>query len=717
MRSDHRVVGHPAFSPIGTSKVTGAGRYPPDYAYPDVLHAGLLGSDVPHAVISHFDARGASAIPGVEAVLSRADLGLDDTVRHVGDVVAAVAAETPELVSAALAAIEVSYDRLAVVADPRAALESGAPLLEPGKDSNLALLVDFHSGDIESALAAADVVYEAEYTTGRPTHCNLSPRLCFARAGDTLEIMSSVDAPHFARRELAHELGIPVEQVSLSLPELMTSSFGGRSSINRHCEPIAARLAMAVPGRQVRLSYDPVQEFVAGTTRHAITAKLVAGATATGRLTALDIDLVADHGPYDSFVNRIVLSAGRDRPLDLWSIDHYRYRGRAVLTNNLMGGEMRGIGATQINYLLGAHMDELARKIGVDPLEFTLRNMADSARGRPSGGLEECLRQGAAAFGWGDPGAGPSRPGSGVGLGIGTHTTGLGTFHGPDSASAVVVLEGDRVVVSTAAPDSGQGMSTVVAQIVAEELGVEVRSVEMLPIDTASAPADAGGSVASRGTYVVGSAVRHAALDLREKALQAAAGYLGSEPGDLVMDGAVIRRLDGSGSVPVSQLDVRLEGRAEAVMDKTPPTYGAYFAEVTVDQDSGAVSVLRLVAAIDVGFAVNPSQCRGQVEGAIAHGLEFALGAEVVVRGGFPENTSLVDYRVARASDMPEIEVILVEGADADGPYGARGIGTPAITPVLPAVANAVRDAIGRHMRKVPMWPEEVAETLKQGVG
>lgn len=696
-------VGQPVRAKLGTAKVTGAGKFPPDYDSTDCLHAAVLTSDVPHAAITNFDATSALRIPGVNVVLSREDLGLDTTVRHVGDVVAAVAAESAERAAEAVSALRVSFDRRLVITDPDQALREDAPVLDPEKASNLALLVEYSQGDAAQAFGEAAIVYEADYWTGRPTHCNLSPRTCIAFASDKVEVMTSVDAPHFAQRELAHSLGLPIDRVRIVLPELMTSSFGGRSSINRHCEPIAARLAMAVPGRRVRLSYDPISEFVAGTTRHSITARLTAGATTSGELVALEVDLVADHGPYDNFVNRIVLSAGRDRALDIWSVDNYKYRGRAVLTNNLMAGEMRGIGATQINYLLGAHMDELARRVGIDPVEFVLLNLTDSARSKADGGLEGCLRQGADVFNWRDLKAknDPTKK-VGLGVGVGTHTTGLGTFHGPDTASAVVAVEGSRVHISTAAPDSGQGFSTVASQIVAEELGIDIGLVDVMPIDTDSAPEDPWGSVASRATYVVGTAVRMAAADLNRQLTKISEGRgleLGTDREDI--------------QSTIGHLNRRVESRGTAVMEETPPTYGAYFAEVEVDEGTGKVSVRRIVAAIDVGFAVNPAQCRGQVEGAIAHGIEFALGADLVLRDGFPENTTLVDYQLARAADMPQIDVILIEDRDSDGPYGARGVGTPALTPVLPAIANAIRDAISNHLHRVPMRPEDVANSLR----
>ena len=708
-------VGHPVTSILGRTKVTGEGRFPPDYPASEMLHGAVLRSDFPHARLAPLDLSVAQNMPGVAVVLSRLDMGLDDVVRHYGDVIAAVAADTDDAALAAVAALDVEFERLPVLADPQEALATSLGL-DPEKPDNLALEITAAHGDVESALSTADVVIERSYHSGRPTHVNLSRRTAVARVDSdgVLEVMTSVDAPFFARRELADVLDRPVDTIRIVLPELATSSFGGRSGISRHCEPIAGHLALRSGGRPVRLMYDPTEEFTAGTTRHPISATIVAGATGDGKLLALDIDLLADHGPYNNFVNRILLSACRDRPLDIYEVEHYRYRGRSALTNNPMAGEMRGIGATQIGYFLGAHMDELARRLDLDPIDFHMRNLAAAARGaNDSGGLAECIRLGAEAFAWG---ADVTRPRTlrGAGVGLGTHTTGLGTFHGPDRAAAAVTLgpEGETEI-AVAAPDSGQGSATIMAQIVSEELGVDLGSVVLRPIDTESAPNDPWGSVASRGTYVVGSAVKLAASSVRRSLVAAGALMLGVRPEAVELTPGVL--LSGDARISVDEVISRIgpiSETEEAVIEGAPPTYGAYFAEVDVDADTGVVVVTRFVAALDVGFAVNPAQCRGQIEGALALGMEFALGAEVIVRDGLPENVSLVDYRVTRASDMPEVEVILVEGAEEGGPYGARGIGTPAMTPVLPAIANAVRDALGFRVDVVPMTPEVIRSAV-----
>jgi len=680
------------------AKVSGRGRYPPDDRVPGVLHAAVLRSLEPHAQIERIDVSAAAASPGVRAVLTRTDLGWDDRVRHYGDLIAAVAADSPEEARTAVEAVEVDLRALPAVFDP---FDAVAEPLYADRPDNVTLAVERVLGDPDRALAAAAVRVDGEYRTGRPTHCNLSRRCCVARElpDGSLEVMTAVNAPFFARGELAEELGIPAERIRIVIPELMPSSFGGRSGIAHLCEPVAAGLAMRTGGRPVRLSYGPEEEFVAGHTRHAVVARMAAGATADGDLVALDIDLVADHAAHANFVARIVLANCRDRALDLYRPEHYRFRARAVVTNNVPAAEMRGIGSTQVMFLVGSLLDELARRVGMDPLEFQRRNAVRSGHRVPDSGkvlarvgIEECLARGASAIGWPRARAASSaRHRRGLGVAIGTHTTGLGTFHGPDSARAAVrVGEGGEVLLRIAAPDSGQGSTGVYAKIAADELGVPYDAVRVSPIDTGSSPHDPWGSVASRGVYVVGAAVGMAARRVRERLAAAAGATTGLSLAELV-----------AATGPV-------EEEAASLMDENPPTYGACFVEVEVDTETGEVRVTRAVTALDVGAALSPESCRSQLEGALAQGIEYALGSELLLERGVPGNASLVEYRLFQARDLPEMEVILVETPETSGPYGARGVGTPAIVPVASAVCNAIRDAVGVRVHAIPVRPQEL---------
>lgn len=706
------------------AKVSGRGRYPPDYHPPGMLHAAVLHSLEPHARVERVDSSAASRLPGVEAVVTRADLGWDDRVRHYGDFVAAVAADSAEVAEEAVRALDARLRPLPATFDPLAT--SPAEPLYAEHPDNVTLSVERVVGDPDAALAAADVRLELSFRTGRPAHCNLSPRCCVARElpNGTLEIVTAVNAPFFARKELAEELGIPAERIRIVVPELMPSSFGGRSGIAHMCEPIAAALAMRTGGRPVRLCYDHDEEFVAGHTRHPVVARIAGAATADGDLEALDIDLVADHAGHANFVARIVLANCRDRILDLYRLAHYRFRGRAVVTNNLPAGEMRGIGSTQIMFLVGSFVDELARRVGMDPLEFQLRNtvrpghrVPDSGKVLSRPGAQECLAAGRDMIGWPAPraairSAGPAgRRRRGVGVAVGTHTTGLGTFHGPDASRAAVAVETDGgVVLRIAAPDSGQGSNGVYAQIAARELGVPYGMIRVSPIDTETAPYDPWGSVASRGVYVVGTAVGLAATRVRRRLVEAAGAMLGADAGALaVRDGrVVVPGLDGPGPslAEIVATTGPIEEEAGSAMEENPPTYGACFVEVEVDVDTGEVRVTRATSVVDVGAVLSPESCRSQIEGALAQGIEYALGSEVVLENGVPGNASFADYRLFQARDLPAMEVVMLETPETSGPYGARGVGTPAIVPVAAAVCNAIRSAVGVRVTELPVRPE-----------
>jgi CO/xanthine dehydrogenase Mo-binding subunit len=720
-------VGRDVEPKLGRAKVTGAGRYVADMSLPNMLHTAVLRSEVPYARIRSLDISRSLAAPGVQVVLGRAELGLDDRLRQVGDVIAAIAAESEEEARAALQEIDVELDELPPLLDPLEALVSDTVLYDefPG---NVAFKLERTFGDPDSAFEASDLVLEETYRTGRPVHCNLSRHCCIARVDNDgqLVLMSSVDGPHYARRHLARLLRVDEGTIRIVVPELLSSSFGGHSTINPLHEPIAARLAQWSGGRPVRFLYSSEDEFLAIHTRHPVTVRIKAGCGSDGELLALELDLLADHGSFPNEIARVVCANTCDRVGELLSVPNYRYKGVNVLTNNINAGEFRGIGSTQLMYVLGSHLDEMARHLGIDQIEFYRRNAVKCGdRVLTTGvtlgscGLEECMEQGAEAIGWNDPSRRiPTRSGRrrGIGMGVGIHTTGLG-HEGGDPSRASLNWYGDGSVdLMIGAPDSGQGASTIYAQIVAEELPVGYGDVRIAPIDTATSPLDPWGTVASRGVYVVGTAVREAARDARRALFELASEELGVSVDSLSLTDDGLLRWGETESLEVSRFLSRMGGTAGHGWVNSrvhPPTYGAYFADVEVDEQTGQVFVLRVAAALDLGFAMNPQQCRGQIQGAVVMGQELALSASLELEDGVPLNGSFLDYRVGRMDETPEITAILVEtSSEPTSPYGAKGIGTPSLVPVAPAIANAVRDAIGVRIRQVPITPEVVHRAL-----
>jgi putative selenate reductase molybdopterin-binding subunit len=701
-------------------KVTGRGRYPADEPVASCHFATLVRSPHAHADVV-VDTSAAARVHGVLVAADRVQMGLDQRVRQVGDVVAGVVAATPEAADEAARAIDVRYAVVPGVTDPRTAGTSGVTVDDRFPD-NVVQTVTREHGDVDAALAACAHRLTAEYSSGRPVHYNLARRCCVATVdhAGSIRLRTSVDAPYFARHELAAELGVNEERVVVEVSQSATSSFGGRTSINSLFEPFAVRLARLCAGTPVQLTFSPSEEIAVSHSRHAVGFRLDAGCDADGRLRALDIRVLVDHGAFPSFVTNVVLSNCRDRPLDLISVDNYRFAGSAVLTNNPTAGEMRGIGVTQAMWALGMHLDELARRAGLDPEEFLRRNLArdpgsqPSVRGSARSSVTACLDRARAAARTNPPADHPEGPTCrhGWGFAAGLHTSGLGTFHGGDQSTAELELRADGAIeLRVAAPDSGQGSSPAYRAVAAEVLAVPVESILVAAISTSGSPYDRWGSVASRGVFVIAPAVADAARRLRERIVATAADRWAVDP-------ALVRVAAGAAHAPDGRtaafVDLAQDAPDPVVATSThsvttnPVTYGVCLAEVCVDPGTGATRLLRAISAYDVGHVIDDVQCRGQLVGAVAMGWEHAFGSELAVAGGRPITADPYDFRFARAADLPHVEALLVGSPEPDSAIGARGIGTPAIVSVAPAICNAVRSAVGVRLRRLPASAEDI---------
>ncbi|QLH77272.1 xanthine dehydrogenase family protein [Halosimplex rubrum] len=750
-------VGSSATRKDARAKVRGRARYATDVDHPDALVGGVVRSPVPHAEIVGFDGDAAAAMDDVAAVVPRWDLpgGFDDRVRHYGDAIAAVAAETPAAADAAVEAIEYDLDPLASVHDPRESVRSGAPVVQAdpafGQPDRHPLRVDnpeyvrnvddYHAlevGDPDAAFAAADHVHEASYRTPRVTHCNLDRHCAVAEwSGETLRVTATLGNRGHAEKTLERLFDDPEGEaeveVEVKRPPTAGSSFGGRSLTKLTLEPVAAALAREA-GRSVRLEFDRETEFSAAESRHATHLDLKAGATDDGRLTALSVDAVADTGPYPNGVGHVVLSACRGRPLDTYAVENYRFEGVSAFTNNPPAGEYRGIGVTQITWALESHLDELARRAGFDPVAVRRRNWVAEGDERPhadapvsSCGLRECLDRGRARFeelraspdAGGDDRDGPESERSddtvyGRGVAAGGQITTPAAGNNDDYAGARLTLAPDgSLAVRTGAIDVGQGAATALAQIAAEATGLALDRVTVQGYDPDDAVDDKYGSVANRTTYLVGAAIRDGADDLCDRLRARAADHLDAPPEDLAVREGRVESPDGSAISVGALVDDPLAVTGRAETERAPLAYGVHFAEVAVDTGTGAVDVTAYVAAQDVGYAINPTLVEGQIEGAVGHGIEFALTSEVQLEGGVPTNATLADYPVSSPAEMPDrLACEIVESAEESGPYGAKGVGTPSITPVAPAVTSAVRDAVGERFTAAPVRDEDVLFAL-----
>ncbi len=772
-----RVVGAPLPRVDGRALVAGAPVYTVDLDLPDMLHGKILHSPLAHARVAAIDVTRALALPGVRAVLTHRDVPptrhatagvpfpelspydtrlLDPHLRYVGDWVALVAAETEALAEAALALIDVAYEELPAVFDPVAAMAEGAPQLHdpdtthprfgatPGPVYDARHNVAAHEeiwrgGDFAAAIARADRVVEGTYRTQRVAHCALEPHVSIAQVDgyDRLNIWSSTQVPFHTRRQLARVLGWPVSRIRV-IKLRVGGGFGGKQEML--LEPAAAALAIATR-RPVRLLHTRQEEFNASRFRHPMTIRMRSGVTQDGTLLALEMHAVADTGAYGGHGLTVAQAAGH-KTLCLYRAQAYHFVADAVYTNAPVSGAMRGYGAPQGYFALESHMDEVAAALGLDPLALRRRNHVRrgdddpinldptapeprSARRFRSCGLPECLERGAAAIGWERPlerGRGVVRRGRGLAIAM----QGSGVAGSELGGASIKMNDDGSFNVMTGATDIGQGSDTVLAQIAAETLGVGLDRIVMHSSDTDIDIFDYG-SYASSTTFVSGTGVRRAAAAVRDQVLRVAAAMTGQPLAELDLAGGCVRSRDGTVDLPLAEvaLETLYGTRRQQVMASghaschdSPPPFHAQFVEIAVDCETGQIRVERMVNAIDLGRAVNPRLASGQVEGAVAMGLGYALSEEVLLDDrGRVRNPGFVDYKVLSCLDMPEMTTILVEDPEPTGPYGAKSCGEVPINTPAPAVANALYDALGIRVRSLPITPEKVLAALRAAGG
>ncbi|MBI2370498.1 MAG: molybdopterin-dependent oxidoreductase [Deltaproteobacteria bacterium] len=749
-------VGRPVRSRDGVLRATGRHRFGGDLRRAGMLHAKILRSPHPHAEILGIDVSAARALPGVFAVLTAADIpgknsagfmGEDqpvlcaDKVRYVGDPVAVVAATSEAVAEQALARIRVEYRPLEPLFNPFDALRPGAPRIHSG--GNLFATRGLVRGNPAQGFREADVIVEQCYTTPYQEHAYLEPEagLAYLDEEGRLTIATGTQNPHDDQRVVAALLGLPLDRVRIVNTE-SGGGFGGK--VDTSVQGVLGLLVHRL-GRPVRLAYTRAESFLATTKRHPFYLHYRMGATADGRLTALEAEIVVDKGAYAS-TGWSVIFRGVIHGTGPYEIPHVRVHCRGVYTNQSIGGALMGFGATQVAFAVESQLDLLAERLGLDPLDFRLRNAfrpgSTTATGqRLEGGvhIRECLEavrphyiralveaRHARSL------ASQGHLRRGVGLACGWFGIGVSGFRHPGrraDAAAELTPEG-RVRIYTGCAEMGQGSNTALAQIAAEAFGLPYEAVELVTGDTAQVP-DAGATVASRGTYFSGHAVLQACERLRERLASRAGRLLEEDPGQVICEAGAFRsRLDPGQRVPLRELAAicRAEGiglRAEGsltsrVTDLDEETsqgipyetynYDTQLAEVEVNTETGDIRVLRLTAAFDAGRTIHPVKIAGQYEGGMTFGLGYAL------REGFePGRTfSFTDYRLTRMDQMPEIVLINLDRPDPAGPFGAKGVGNLPANATAPAIAAAVRHATGVHLTAVPFTPDSLRRALVQ---
>ncbi|HHY94865.1 MAG TPA: xanthine dehydrogenase family protein molybdopterin-binding subunit [Firmicutes bacterium] len=759
----------------GLEKVTGQARFVADMLLPGMLHARVVRSPHAHARIVSIDVSRALALPGVKAVVTGEDcpdrigVCIKDQwplarfkVRFTGEPVAAVIATSEEVARKAASMVGVEYEPLPVVLDPEAAAAPGAPLVHedlgeywhlptvfPRADSNVFHHFRLRRGRVEENLARADLVVSNRFVFPSLNHVALEPHGAVAQyiPGQGVNIWTSSQAPFVVRSVVARILGLSPSAVRVVVP-YVGGGFGGKSDVT--IEPLAAVVAQMVPGRPVRLVLDREEVFVGTLVGRGLVAYLTTGVTSDGRILAEKITLYWNGGAYADYAVNIVTGGGYNSP-GPYEIGNIWVDSLGVYTNTPPTGACRGYGHPEVHWACERQREILARRLGLDPVQFRLQNCLAPGKVNSlgqvirehNGRLDLCVRAVAGELGGGAGTGHMGSPYRRVGRGLAVFGKSPVMASNAQSGALVRLNEDGSATVSVGAVEMGQGVYTVLTQIAAEVLGVPPDRVRVVPfVDTEFSPYE-WQTVASHTTWAVGKAVMLAAQDALEQAVAVAANLLDVRPDDLVAGGGRLFVKDNpENGVALADLAVGYahpDGRAAsdpiigratfAPRDIQHPdpetgqgncaaswTFGCQGAEVEVDTQTGEILVRKLITAIDAGRIINPSLARGQVVGAMVQAMGAALSEHLIYsRAGKMRNATLTDYKIPTALDIPdEFRVIFIETPDASGPYAARGLGEHGAVAVAPAVANAVSGAAGIEFLELPMTAERVIELLRR---
>ncbi len=743
-------------------RVTGRARYTDDVSFPGMLYGRTLRARYPHARVLSIDTSAAQALPGVRAVLTAADIpgenihglvyldwpvlcAVGEKVRYMGDAVAIVAADTPEIAAAALPLINVEYEPLQVVADPVFARKPEAPLLHEGReDGNLLKHIKVRHGDMAQGFAEADVIIERTYHTPTTEHAFLEPECSIGvPAGydaehDKVTVYVGSQIPYQDRNQIARALGLPDEAVRVR-GMLIGGGFGGKEDIAGQIH--AALLAEHVQ-RPVKMLYSRQESLLFHPKRHATIIRIKTGAKRDGTLTAVEAELYGDSGAYASLGDKVMTRA-TTHATGPYNVPNARIDCYAMYTNNPPSGAFRGFGVTQSAFAVEQNMDLVAEALGMDPVELRLKNAqrvgVTTATGqllRESVGLIETIEicaadmraeQDGAAFKWG------WREGDtayGWGIACAYKNTGLGGGAPDRSDAEVEAFEDGTVEVRTSSADMGQGLVAVLAQCAAEELGIPYKQVRVLLSDTDLTP-NGGPTTASRQTFMSGNAVRHAAASLRSALASVVAEELDQPPDRLRFEEGLVRANGQSIQFSEAVRLAKSQGTATRILHeywgpKTQPlgtggdmhfafSYATQIALVAVDLNTGAVHVEKIISATDIGRAINPLLLQGQIEGGIVMALGNCLTESYIVEDGVPWSTLLARYKMPSIKHTPQIVNHLVEHRASEGPFGAKGVGEIPSINTSPAICNAIYNATGVRIFSLPVDQDALLRALRSG--
>ncbi len=745
-----------------SEKVTGKAQYLIDLKLPGMLYGKILRSRRPHARILKIDTERARKLEGVYAVITAEDtpkikfgfmkdnLPLKDSkVLSYQDEVAAVAAETEEIALKALELIEVEYENLEPVFDPIEAMKEGAPNLHEEAKRNIPN-VSFHfkAGDPDKMFSRADVVtVEDTFRLHFMTHTALGTMGALASYGadGILTIYANTQAPFMYQRELADALGIPGERVRVIQPYI-GGSFG--RGMDLYSVDIIASLLSMKTCRPVKIVLSREEDLSCSPTRQPAIIQIKTAATKEGKLVARKVEVFLDIGAYLSwgaFDARVMMATSTG----LYRIENVQFDAYPVYTNNPSSGTMRGAGNPQITFAIESQMDILAEKLGVDPIELRVRNANRPDDVTCQGmrittcAMEETLKLASKRIGWRGRrsesllSTDTSSKKRGIGFATLFHVAGGARVYRSDGCGTMIKIDDfGRVTVFTGMSEIGTGSDTAIVQVVAEELGVPISKVVLINNDTALKPWDVG-IHASRGTFIGGNAALLAARDAKNQLLRIASRFLSEDEKNLdIKNGEIFSLLDPRKRVEYSKMLRQAHFREKGTMIMAsafydPPTrmadpetyegnisatyaFGTQAVLVEVDEETGKVEVLKVVAVHDAGRILNPNGAEGQIQGGIIMSLGYSLFEKLDLEEGMVVNPSFADYKIVTSLEVPEIEIHFIGEPDPAGPFGAKGLGEHGCIPTPAAIANAIYDAVGVRLFELPMTPEKVLKALME---
>jgi hypothetical protein len=754
--------------------ITGEAKYTADYSekFPDLAHGTVVRSEVAHGYVTNIDTSKAEAMDGVYAVITPDDEVVPDTlysssgqsypepspwdmrvlrkhVRFVGDPVAAVAAESPAVAARAARAIDVEYDEREAVFDTETAMEPDAPRLfeddevenaQSGAayDRNIESHFGGEIGDVESAFARDDViVHETELDTPYQSHCVPEPHttIAYTDEDDRHTFITATQVPNHTRRQLSHLFDVPIRDVRVKKPRV-GAGFGAKQEMA--IEPITFALHLKAQ-RPVKLEMTRQEEFYALRSRHPMDMRIKTAVTEDGEIAAIDLYTRSNSGAYGTHGMTVASNVGT-KALPLYPrIPNVKFEGDVVHTNLPMGAAMRGYGAPQGHFAVESHLDEVARDLGFDPIEFKRRNLVREgdldeasviikddnrfARRIRSCGLNECIERAAEAVGLDDVEQ-PEEENRHRGIGMAVCMQGSGVAGKELGAAKIKMNEDGSFHLHVGGVDTGTGNETMFSQLAAEVIGCTPEDIVVLASDTDVSPFDYG-TYASSTTYISGAAVKKAAEDAKDRLLYWGAKMLEEPESNLdTGNGTVYSEATGES---VTLEDVGYEAtygddEREQIMgdghhstDESPPPFGAQFVDVTVDEETGEFEINKLVYAADCGVAINPPLVEGQIEGGQHMSLEYATSGDLEFDDeGNPQTLGFRAYGMPRTTDHPPMETIIVETHEPTGPFGAKSIGELPTNGIPPALSNAIRDAVGVRLTSLPITAADLKEAIER---